>query len=493
MLCLVSLGCGNNATGPEESGDGCGWVVATGVSGADGLVTVDMGDMGTFYGRVRDGLTSEPLSGVQYICVADACRNEASYMVVGEEGYQIGLFTHYRQDVINDTGVLPDHWDELFPWIGGTQPMPGIHGVAWIPSDAWDQIRCAVTTLATESVSEMDDGLIADGLAARSSGLVLATANPQGSSSVLVYVCSVDPLDPSPVLEEIQGGVYLAQGYCETQQVRLVEMDGPCVSRVPLDIALIEPVVSAPGCVTTEDLASIQGVVRDATTGQGIADVSVAVNGVPNPSDVSGAYTATDVTPGEHVLVTASASGYQPYSAVVSLAPGEDREQDIVLVPTAEHANQYRFVLTWGQNPQDLDSHLWVPLGGGNYEHVAFWDHGSLTASPYAELDVDDVSSYGPETITLLPNYPGNYVYAVHEWYGEGNLATSGAVVQLYAGNDLRYVVNVPTGTCGEGWWWYVGELNAETGQFTLVNELHEAPPLSEWMPARVSKEAPER
>jgi uncharacterized protein YfaP (DUF2135 family) len=339
----------------------------------------------------------------------------------------------------------------------------------------------------------MDDGLIADELAARSSSLVLATANPQGTGSVLVYVCSVDLLDPNPVLTEIQGGVYLAQGYCETQQVRLVEMDGPCSARVPLGIALIEPIDPTPACVTTENLASIQGVVRDATTGQGIVGIPVVVNGLENLSDAAGAYAATGVIPSEHVLVTASASGYQPYSAVVSLAAGEDLEQDIVLVPTAEHANQYRFVLTWGQDPQDLDSHLWIPLGDGTYNHVAFWDHGSLGASPYAELDVDDVMSYGPETITLLPNYSGNYVYAVHEWYGEGTLATSDAVVQLYAGNDLRYVINVPTEGCGEGWWWHVGELNAETGQFTLVNEFHESPPLSEWMPARVTKEAAAR
>jgi uncharacterized protein YfaP (DUF2135 family) len=338
--------------------------------------------------------------------------------------------------------------------------------------------------MATDTVANMGNGLIADELAARSSGLVLATASPQTSTSVIVYVCYVDLEDPGPVLDEIRTDVYLAQGYCSTQEVRLLEMDGACASRVPLGIALIEPVVAAPGCVTTGDLAAVHGVVRDASTGQGMSAVAVAVNGMQTLSGAAGAYSASGVIPGERVLVTASASGYQPFSMVLGVDPGQDREQDIVMVPTAQYANQYRFVLTWGQDPQDLDSHLWVPVGGDEYSHIAFWNHGSLTVAPFAELDVDDVSSYGPETVTLLPNYEGNYVYAVHEWYGTGTLATSDAVVQLFAGNNLTYVVHAPTESCGEGWWWHVGELNAQTGEFTLINEFHDTAPL-EYAPPR--------
>jgi hypothetical protein len=173
---------------------------------------------------------------------------------------------------------------------------------------------------------------------------------------------------------------------------------------------------------------------------------------------------------------------------VLSIGPDENVEQDLILVPSAQYANQYRFVLTWGQNPADLDSHLWVPLGGEDHYHVAFWDKGSLAGSPYAELDVDDVTSFGPETITLLPNYPGQYVYAVHHWSGSGTIATSSAVVQIYAGNNLTHVLNAPGGTCYEYGWWWVGELNAETGQFSLINEYHPEAPLSEFRPDGLAK-----
>jgi hypothetical protein len=488
-ICSVLCGCENKMIDPDAVDEAdCGWIVGSGTSGADGMVTIDMGDLGTFRAKVRDGLTSDPLEGVQYICAADACRDLASYVAIGDDGYQIGVYYHNREDVIGDAGVIPGHWDDLFPWIGGAEPMPGIHGVALLPESAWNQIRCSVTEAATDTIAQMDDGLIAAELSARTSGLLLATAYPPNSGYVLIYVCYADLAEPEGVLAELQDGVYLAQGYCETQEVRLVLMDGPCGGRVPLDIALIEPVQVDPGCVPTENLASIYGVVRDATTGSGISNATVAVNGSLSASGGSGSYSAPGVIPSEHVLVTASASGYQPFSMVLSIDPGANVEQDLVLVPSAQYANQYRFVLTWGQDPADLDSHLWVPIGAEDHYHVAFWDKGSLTTAPYAELDVDDVTSFGPETITLLPNYTGQYVYAVHHWSGTGTLATSSAVVQIYAGNNLTHVLDAPGGTAYENGWWWVGELNGETGQFSLINEYHQGAPLDEWRPDGLTK-----
>jgi hypothetical protein len=486
-LCVLLCGCENKMINPEEVVQ-CGWVIGSGTSGADGMVSIDMGDLGTFRAKVRDGLTSEPLGGVQYVCVADACRDQASYVAIGDAGYQIGVYYQNREDVIGDPVVVPSVWDDLFPWIGGDEPMPGIHGVGLLPESAWGQIRCSVTEAASDAISDMDDGLIAAELSMRTSGLLLATAYPPNSDCVLVYVCYANLAEPEEVLAELQSGVYLAQGYCETQEVRLVDMDGPCEGRAALNIALIEPVLIDPGCAPTEDLSSLYGVVRDATTGAGISGVTVSVNGALTASAGTGSYSVSAVIPSDHVLVTALMSGYQPFSAVLAIDPNESVEQDIVLVPTAQYGDQYRFVLTWGQDPQDLDSHLWVPLGEDTQYHVAFWDKGSLTTVPYAELDVDDVTSFGPETITLLPNYEGQYVYAVHHWYGEGTIATSGAVVQVYSGNNLTHVLNAPDAECHDNWWWWVGELNAETGQLSLINEYHAEAPLDEWRPDGLTK-----
>jgi len=484
---LLAAGCGGGSgtAGPEES---CDWVVGSGTSGANGVVTIDMGELGTFSARVRDGLTAEPLAGVQYICVANPCKDNVSCFAMGGTGYQTTVFSYDRQDVVTEGGGVPGFWDDLYPWVGGESPMPGIHGIVSVPEGTWGELRSAVTEQATDEVGDLEDGSIATALAARLSGLLLAVTNPVGSNSVLVYVCYCDAADPGATLAELKDGVYLAQGYCSTQEVRLVEVDGPTASRTDLGIALLEPVNAEPECVPSQNLASLYGVVRDATTGEGLANATVSVNGSSTTSDTSGDWSVSNVIPGDNVLITASASGYQPFALTLAVGADAIVEQDLVLVPAAVYGDQYRFVLTWGENPSDLDSHLWVPQGLDHY-HVAFWDKGTLSGVPYAELDVDDVFSFGPETVTLLPEYDGEYVYAVHEWTGDGTLATSAARVQLYAGNTLVRVMDVPQESCGENWWWYVGRLNAKTGEFTVVDELQSESPLDYWRGAPTSKE----
>ncbi|MBA4382487.1 MAG: hypothetical protein C0406_07975, partial [Sideroxydans sp.] len=54
-----------------------------------------------------------------------------------------------------------------------------------------------------------------------------------------------------------------------------------------------------------------------------------------------------------------------------------------------------RIVLNWGELPSDLDSHLIFPSN-----HIYFNSKTGSTSSD-AKLDVDDTTSYGPETITI--------------------------------------------------------------------------------------------
>jgi len=65
--------------------------------------------------------------------------------------------------------------------------------------------------------------------------------------------------------------------------------------------------------------------------------------------------------------------------------------------------------LTWGENPSDLDTHV---IGPNNY-HI-WYSHLGTYAEDYAKLDVDDVTSYGPEVFTAM-NFPeaGTYHYSV--------------------------------------------------------------------------------
>jgi hypothetical protein len=70
--------------------------------------------------------------------------------------------------------------------------------------------------------------------------------------------------------------------------------------------------------------------------------------------------------------------------------------------------------LTWGATPSDLDSHLYIP--NGNHVFYPTASQGSLVVSPFAELDLDDVTGLGPEVITVVRRMKGTYQYFVHNY-----------------------------------------------------------------------------
>jgi len=113
---------------------------------------------------------------------------------------------------------------------------------------------------------------------------------------------------------------------------------------------------------------------------------------------------------------------------------------------------EVRIVLSWGANPSDLDAHLTGP-GLYDRDHVYWDDQLGMDMS----LDVDDTSSYGPETITITDQQMfETYRFFVHDYtnrsssYSTG-LKNSGAKVQIYKGNTLLRTLSVPN-TDGTLW-----------------------------------------
>jgi hypothetical protein len=108
--------------------------------------------------------------------------------------------------------------------------------------------------------------------------------------------------------------------------------------------------------------------------------------------------------------------------------------------------------LTWGQLPDDLDSHLFAPDGS----HVDFSSKGNLVAAPFANLDVDDTSSYGPEVVTVTRLMVGTYKYSVNNYsgYGAGPITASAARVELnIPGRKPELFVPPPGETASTDWW----------------------------------------
>jgi hypothetical protein len=133
-------------------------------------------------------------------------------------------------------------------------------------------------------------------------------------------------------------------------------------------------------------------------------------------------------------------------------------------------AAQTSFVLTWGANPRDLDSHLLTPSIGGTTYHVYYSNKGSSTSPPYARLDVDDTDGYGPETLTIYQLYAGTYHYYVYRFAGTGTIAGSGAQVKIYNPQGLAYTVTAPSS--GTGDYWRVADVNGSNGQITIINQI---------------------
>jgi hypothetical protein len=149
----------------------------------------------------------------------------------------------------------------------------------------------------------------------------------------------------------------------------------------------------------------------------------------------SGHYAFTDVAPGTY-NVSATATGFNPGNRT-GIAVGNQivGEQDLVLSPS--DVSEIRIVLQWGRDPADVDAHLTGPLAAGGRFHIYWRARGELEAPPFARLDVDNQTSFGPETITITRFEQGSYRYSVHDFTnaplsGSSALGSSGAKVELY-------------------------------------------------------------
>mmetsp|Transcript_21028 Transcript_21028/g.39098 ORF Transcript_21028/g.39098 Transcript_21028/m.39098 type:complete len:1840 (-) Transcript_21028:122-5641(-) len=209
---------------------------------------------------------------------------------------------------------------------------------------------------------------------------------------------------------------------------------------------------------------SIAGYVKDATNGMPIPGAQVSLTGTSAvvalaASGPDGKFNLQDVPLGNFTL-KAQQNGYTEVSEDlnVKFSISEGTSADIFMNPTLL-AGELRFVLTWNEQPYDLDPHLhWGPGGGGchvyfNQPAVACGSYDGVSAS----LDIDDWDGYGPETITVKnlqkckapigasQPYLGpdtcKFFYRVIKFSGEGYFTqwkqTSGAKVKVYAAKGL--------------------------------------------------------
>lgn len=150
--------------------------------------------------------------------------------------------------------------------------------------------------------------------------------------------------------------------------------------------------------------------------------------------------------------VTASKDGYITSSFNIVVKSDEDVDGQNGTISPVLKDKEYRIVLRWGSSPSDLDSH---------YNAIAEDDHiyYSHKSGTTANLDVDDTSSYGPETITVtdFDKLSDGFVYSVHDYSNRSSssserLSQSDAYVTIYYGKYAPVVFHVPGGCTGTVW-----------------------------------------
>ena len=308
-------------------------------------------------------------------------------------------------------------------------------------------------------------------------------------------------VDGKFIIRNLPSGTYLmrivANGYNE------IEKQVNVLANRTVDIGVLRLVS------TSAEQGSGSGNIVDAITGEPISGALIELYQGGNILE-DAIYTTTTNSLGEFILegiagnytAIISKSGYTESTDNFIMTYPITLNQNFTLIPigveetpegTISEIGDLRIVLTWGEYPSDLDSHLCGPMENGTDRfHVYYSDKKYYEDDVvHSFLDLDDVTSYGPETTTVYNiKDNGKYSFYVHDYTNRNStssnaLAKSGANVKVYVkeaidgeytdnGEQLYrakmiaalYVPNL------EGTLWHVFDYNAATGELIRSDDM---------------------
>jgi len=211
----------------------------------------------------------------------------------------------------------------------------------------------------------------------------------------------------------------------------------------------------------------------NALTGEPVSDASVKIDGIGSyTTDHTGACYFSVFEDGEYT-VRFSKTDYIDAVFTIDIMAGSIFANWFSVSPNLP-PGKLRIVLDWGKDPADLDAHLVKP---GDY-HISYRKM-KVASDGRANLDRDDVHSYGPETITVNRiEADARYQYYVHDYSNRSSghsekLAASHAVVKVYGDSKLLQTVRIPQNTSGNVWHVFA----YQGGNLNVVNEIMRAKP----------------
>lgn len=219
-------------------------------------------------------------------------------------------------------------------------------------------------------------------------------------------------------------------------------------------------VVSATSALTLEGVSMTARSGMNVQSGETVATTQTDSNGQYSMELAAGYYTI------EMVL-----DGYTTGYMNIRVDGGEVGTANASLSPIMS-SKTYRVVLTWGASPSDLDSHLTGSAADATSFHIYFDNKvaNKTNGIEIGNLDVDDTTSYGPETITFIAETEGSYYFYVYRYSSYGSLPASGATVEVYNGDNLiaRYTID-PSASSSYRYW---NVFKIENGIFSTVDML---------------------
>jgi uncharacterized protein YfaP (DUF2135 family) len=248
-------------------------------------------------------------------------------------------------------------------------------------------------------------------------------------------------------------------------------------------LAVLAGLLALPACDSNDPVddlignAIVTGLVTDSQEGEPVADAVVRFTRGnafrETTTNATGTFNIPDLATGTFTVRITSPNFFEAILENVVITAGTNTIPPVV-VAQAPPAGSYRIVLTWGQTPSDLDSHLTGPDGANGRFHVYF---ASSSPVPFANLDRDDTTSFGPETVTLEPRHNGIYRYSVHNYSQRNNLAdapggifNSPARVQVYSSQGLVNTFTAPQPPAGtQANTWRVFEMTRNGTQISIT------------------------
>ena len=226
--------------------------------------------------------------------------------------------------------------------------------------------------------------------------------------------------------------------------------------------------------------STVSGGVVDAVTGNKLSNVTMIIRPVGQrtgdgletvTSDTYGSYTVK--LEGGQYTVELQHEGYTTEYVDMYVGTYQDQMTQNFTISPELQAGEIRIVLEWGSHPSDLDSYLRGSRGNDNvfinYQNPVC----SVGGEKLAELDVDDIDGYGPETTTIYdPN--GDYTFSVEDFTDSGDLAISGATVKVYLPGQAPVTISISdcvnTATDRYEIDWTVFRVN--NGELEIINQI---------------------